>query len=116
MIDSDGFSNPVRRARHAREALVACHKGAGTGAAVKEQRLAREQSAKQFAEQMGLMRQQYEDARKIKPVVPLPAAPLPTGTPDAYNAGMEEKRAAKRRFGSAATILTRAPLGGAAVA
>jgi hypothetical protein len=108
MIDCHGFTSPARRCPlHERDATsIRCFKGADNGAAIKEQRLAREQSAAQFKEQMALMRQQYEDAQKVKPPVYAPAAPLASASPDAYNAGLDAQRAAKRRFGSAATNLS----------
>jgi hypothetical protein len=91
-------------------------KGGGSDAAIKEQRLAREQSAKQFAEQMGLMRQQQEAASKIRTPQYLPSAPAPSGGMDSYQAGRDAMRVARRRFGSAATVLSpsyRPALGGA---
>lgn len=107
MIFCDGFDTPPGRGpRYDRMALARCYKGADSGAAVKEQRLAREQSAAQFKEQMALMRLQYEEARKIKPPVYAPAAPMASASPDVFHAGLEAQRAAKRRFGSAATNIT----------
>lgn len=88
-------------------------KGADQGAAIAEQRKAREQSAAQFAEQMGLMRQQYQDAQKVKPVTYAPAAPPAAASPDVYRAGMEARRRQQRRFGSAATVLNHPVMGGA---
>lgn len=119
MSDCDGFTAPQRGHRHLRDALFRCHKGADSGAAIKEQALARQLSAAQFKEQMALMREQYADSKAIKPPTYAPAAPLPTASPDAYNAGLDAQRAARRRFGAAATNLSAGPvrptLGGAAV-
>jgi hypothetical protein len=107
MISFSDFNCPAGRApRHERDAAMRCYKGADTSAAVKEQQLARQQSAAQFKEQMALMRQQYADAQNVKPPVYAPAAPVANGSPDVYDAGLEARRAAKRRFGSAATNLT----------
>lgn len=92
-------------------------KGGSSDAAVAEQRKAREQSAAQFAEQMGLMKQQYEDAQKVKTPVYAPAAPVASGGPDSYLAGLEARRVAAKRFGSAATVLKPLPaMGGARLA
>lgn len=114
MIDCDGYIFPgTRRPWHERDAAWRCHKGgADQGAAIKEQRLAREQSAQQFAEQMGLMKQQYTDAQKVKTPTYAPASPVSSNSPDAYMAGLEARRRQQRRFGSAATVLTPV-LGGA---
>lgn len=81
-------------------------KGADTGPALKEQKLAREQSASQFAQQMALEQKQFDAAQAIKTPVYAPAAPLTSGNEDVYDAGLAAKRQAKRRFGSAATNLT----------
>lgn len=113
MIDCDGYiSLAPRRPWHERDALMRCFKGADQGAAIKEQKLAREQSAQQFAEQMGLMKQQYVDAQKVKTPTYAPASPTASNSPDAYMAGIEARRRQQRRFGSAATVLTPV-LGGA---
>lgn len=115
MIDSDGFTSPgARRPLHDRDACFRCHKGTDSGAAVAEQRAARLQSAQQFAEQMGLMRQQYADAQKVKTPKYSPAAPAASNSPDVYAAGLEMRRRMQRRFGSAATNLVPFPgMGGA---
>lgn len=115
MIECDGFTSPVpRRPLHDREARFRCFKGADNGAAIAEQRAARLQSASQFAEQMGLMRQQYADAQKVKTPKYAPAAPAAAGNSDVYTAGLEMRRRMSRRFGSAATNLVPSPsLGGA---
>src|SRR5690242_3630092 len=99
MSDCDGFTAPQRGPRSERDACFRCHTGADSGAAIKEQQAARLQSAAQFKEQMALMRQQYADAQKVKPATFAPAAPLPTASADAYNAALDQKRAAKMRFG-----------------
>jgi hypothetical protein len=90
-------------------------KGADQGAAIKEQKAARLQSAAQFAEQMALMRQQYDDAQKIKTPTYAPAAQLSASNPDAYAARLDSQRRQQRRFGSRATIL-RPAMGGATLA
>lgn len=115
MIDCDGFISPApRRPLHDREARFRCHKGADSGAAVREQQAARLQSASQFAEQMGLMRQQYEDSKKVKTPKYASASPAAAGNSDVYTAGLEMRRRMSRRFGSAATNLVPFPsLGGA---
>lgn len=105
--------HPHRCARHARESLVSRHKGGGSGAAIEEQKKARLQSAAQFQEQMALMRQQYEDSKKVKPVSFAPASPSAAGSPETYLAGLEARRRSARRFGSAATNLTAPVMGGA---
>ena len=105
--DCDGYISPAPRLPwHDRDALIRCYKGGDSGAAIKEQRLAREQSAAQFAEQMGLMKQQYEDAQKVKTPTYAPASPVAANSPDAYMAGLEARRRQQRRFGSAATVLS----------
>lgn len=95
--------------------LARLHKGGGNGAAIEEQRAARLQSAAQFKEQMALMRQQYEDAQKVKTPAYVPASAPQEGSPDVVNAGMEMRRRMQRRFGSAATRMYRPTpqLGGA---
>ncbi len=118
MNECDGFISPGRTLRHERDARLRHHKGADSGAAIREQRLAREQSAAQFRQQMVLMRQQYEDAQRVTTPVYAPAAPMASGSPDVREAMLEAQRNAKRRFGSAATNLgagrPRTVLGGAA--
>ena len=113
MQDLDGFSTPQRSARLSRASLICCAKGGGSGAASEEQKKARLQSAEQFAEQMALMRQQYDDAKKVKTPTYAPASPTPVGNSDAYLAGVEMQRRLKSRFGSAATRNIFPVLGGA---
>lgn len=95
--------------------LARLHKGGGSGAAVQEQRLAREQSASQFAEQMALMKQQYADAQKVKTPTYRAAAPAAFRSPETYAAQLEQRRRMQRRFGSQATRIVSAPLMGGAV-
>jgi hypothetical protein len=106
-----GMENPYQRGRL--EGCTRCYKGGGSGAAVAEQRLAREQSAAQFREQMALMRQQYEDSKKVKTPVYAPASPAVRAGAEVYAAGMQARIRQQRRFGSAATRLFRPLAGGA---
>jgi len=82
----------------ARGRLTRLCKGGDNGAALQEQRLAREQAAKQFKIQMMMMARQAEMAAAVKPPVILPAAP-PQQTSDAtLEAARDQKRNAGRRF------------------
>jgi hypothetical protein len=115
MTDFDGYFSPaIRRPLHERDACFRCHKGADSGAAIREQQASRLQSASQFAEQMALMRQQYTDTQKVKTPKYAPASPAAAGNSDVYTAGLETRRRMQKRFGSAATNLVPFPsLGGA---
>lgn len=78
--------------------LIRLHKGGDNGAAIREQKLARQQSAKQFAIQMELMAKQAAMAASVKTPVILPAAP-PQQTSDAtLEAARDQRRQAGRRF------------------
>lgn len=78
--------------------LTRLHKGGDNGAAIKEQQLAREQSAKQFKVQMMMMARQAEAAASVKTPQILPAAP-PQQTNDAtIEAARDQKRNSARRF------------------
>lgn len=104
MTGSEGFTDPWRSGSLSmRDVFARRYKGASGGAAIREQRLAREQSAQQFAQQMALQQKQFDAAQAIKPVTFAPASPLATGEPDTYNAGLDAKRAQRRRFGPSAT-------------
>ncbi len=87
--------------RYRAEAPADCDpqcKGGDNGAAIKEQRLAREQSAKQFKVQMMMMARQAEAAASVKTPQILPAAP-PQQTNDAtIEAARDQKRNSARRF------------------
>ena len=115
MNDCDDFGGPGEPyARRHLEGFTRCYKGGGgSAAAIEEQKAARLQSAAQFKEQMALMRQQYEDAQNIKTPVYAPAAPASAGSQDVYTAGLQARMRQQRRFGSAATVLSRPILGGA---
>ncbi len=80
---------------------------------MQEQRLAREQSAAQFAEQMSLMKQQYEDAKKVKTPEYHPAMPAAVKNPQTYASQIEMRRRMERRFGSQATRVFMPTMGGA---
>lgn len=119
MIDSDGFSSPPRHPRHERDAAMRAYVGSGSGGnkeAIRLQRESMRKSEEQFNKQMAFQEEQLAEAKRIKPPTFAPASPLVTATPEAYNAGLEQKRNAKRRFGAAATNLTVMPMGGAAYA
>lgn len=108
----DGYTAPTPRGKLERFSRACMGGGGGSGAAIREQQLAREQSAKQFAEQMAFMRQQYTDAQNVKTPKYAPASPAPMASPDTYMQGIEQRRRQMSRFGSAATVLN-SPLGGA---
>jgi hypothetical protein len=104
MTPSEGFTDPARSLPLSlRDAFARCHKGADSGAAVREQKAARLQSAEQFKQQMELQQKQFDAAQSIKPIQSAPAAPLATGDPQNYYAGLEAKRQQSRRYGPSRT-------------
>lgn len=113
MTDSEGYMSPPPRGRL--EQMTRCYLGGGGGTkgALQEQQLSRQQSAKQFAEQMAFMKTQYNDAQNIKTPVLNPAQPAAMGSSDVYAQGVERRRRQASRFGSAATVLTPFAMGGA---
>lgn len=79
------------------------NKGGGNNSeAIAEQRKAREQSAKQFALQMKMMKQQAEMASSVEAPVILPAAPPQRTNEQTVEAGRDQARTAKNRFSFAA--------------
>jgi hypothetical protein len=84
--------------------LARLHKGANQEAALREQRLGREQSARQFAESMRRADQQLELSKSITiPEYKPPAPPAAVGI-DAIEAGRGYRRNARRRFGVTRSI------------
>lgn len=74
------------------------NKGGGNGAAIEEQRKAREQSAQQFALQMKMMQQQAKMASQVETPTILPAAPPQRTDEQTIEAARDQSRNAKRRF------------------
>ncbi len=84
-------------------------------AALKESRLSREESSKQFREQQKLLKAQMEQASEI-PVIPFsaPSAAPTTSSADVIAAGREQRQQARRRYGFQKSVspASTAPLGG----
>lgn len=87
------------------------NKGGGNGAAIEEQRKAREQSAQQFAIQMKMMQQQAKMASQVKTPTILPAAPPQRTDEQTIEAARDQKRNAGRRFSFASTRMAGASEG-----
>jgi hypothetical protein len=84
--------------------LARLHKGANQEAALREQRLGRELSAKQHAESMQLARQQMEMSKQIEiPEYKPPSPPTSVGV-DAIEAGRDYRRNTRRRFGAGRSV------------
>lgn len=86
------------------------HKGGGSGAALAEQKKARQESARQFAwtksfqsAQMKMAKQQADAAASYQ--IPTPPAAPTTDSLTTDAAGLEMARNAKRRFGIQKTIV-----------
>lgn len=99
--------------------LTRWHKGANQEAALREQRLGREQSARQHAESLRFAQQQLEMSKSIEiPEYKPPAPPAAAGV-DAIEAGREYRRNQRRRFGAGRSVFAgetryqRPALGGA---
>lgn len=108
MLDyfSDHHGGPV--ADFAASGRLIPHKGGGSGAAIKEQKKARQESARQFAwtqkfqaQQMKLAKGQAEAAANYQVATPPPAPTTDSLTTD--TAGLEIARQNKRRFGLSKT-------------
>lgn len=85
--------------------LARLHKGGGSAASIRESKLGREQSAKQFREQMDLMKRQ-NSAAEMQQAQALEAAkrpvnePAPTATTaDGMDAASAARRASSKRKG-----------------
>jgi hypothetical protein len=93
-------------------------KGGGNDAAIAEQKASREQSAKQFAIQMAMMKKQQEAAASIQTptIAPiLPASPPQRTDESTIEASRDAKRSAARRFSFSSARMAgsnRQPMGG----
>ena len=74
-------------------------------AAIREQAKARKLSEQQFKLQMEFMKQQAEMAGSLEIPKMVPASPPNSASPDVFQAGMEERRKAARRFGYSKTVM-----------
>ena len=74
------------------------NKGGGNGAAIAEQKAAREQSAEQFKIQMAMMLKQQKEAANIQTPTILPAAPPARTDEQTVEAARDQSRNARRRF------------------
>ncbi len=74
-------------------------------AAIREQAKARKMSEQQFRTQMEFMKKQAEMAGSFEVPKVVPASPPNSASPDVFQAGVEERMKAGRRFGYAKTVM-----------